>query len=289
MDEIRIILHGIRIRHELQIADGITLIPFPNSSEDPIPISPGLPTIITEEPTSYLGKVLLRIDYCCSQKNVKSKEFPDFKSQYLAFLDHLSVICGNRVHRIKAWVQPEASNSAGISVVSSLQEPYWRPVDISESEISKTKEQFNKFTKLKSGVRKKLDIAISRWVKSKTETNIINRIIDLAIAFEVLYSNESREQLSLTFRLRAAWHLGSDLQERQGLLSFFKNIYDARSEAVHSGKFSKKSSAKVNKEKLAEADKWFAQAIKKFIDEGNFPDWDSLVVGGTRKRGSKDK
>lgn len=289
MDEIRIILHGIRIEHELQIADGITLMPLPNSTEKPVPISPGLPTIITEEPKSYLGKVLLRIAYSCSQKKVKSEEYPDFKSQILTFLGHLSVICGNPVHRVKAWVQPNASDHSGISVTSSLQELHWLPVAISELEISKTKEQFDKFTKLKGRVKEKLEIAIPRWVKSKAESNIINRIIDLVIAFEVLYSNESREQLSLTFRLRAAWHLGGDVQERQRLFSFFKDIYDARSEAVHSGKPSKKSSEKVNKEKLAEADKWFAQAVKKFINEGNFPDWDSLVVGGTGKSDSREK
>ncbi len=149
MDEIRIILHGIRIQHELQIADGITLMPLPYSKREPVNMTPGLPTIITEETKSYLGKVLLRIAYCCSQKKVKSEEFPDFKSQILTFLGLLSVVCENPVHRLKAWVQPNASNPSGISVVSSLQEPHWRPVAISEAEISKTKEQFDKFTKLK--------------------------------------------------------------------------------------------------------------------------------------------
>ena len=295
MDETRIILHGIRIDHKLQIAEGITLMPLPNSSEDPIPISPGLPTIIMKEPKSYLGRVLLR--------KAKSKEFP-----VATFLHHLSLICNNAVHPVKEWLQSNTSDPFRHSyrfppiVHSYRDDPRWHlenpfnRIIISRSHISAAEKQLHKFTKLNGGVKKKLEIAIPRWVKSKTELNsinrkpnIINRIIDLAIAFEVLYSNESREQLSLTFRLRAAWHLGGDVQERQRLHSFFKDIYDARSEAVHGGKLSKKSSAKVNEEKLAEADKWFAQAIKKFIDDGNFPDWDSLVLGETRKRGLKDK
>lgn len=279
MDEIRILLHGIRIKHELQVADGIILMPLPYSKREPVNMTPGLPTILTEEPKSYLGKVLLRIAYCCSQKKVKSEEFPDFKSQILTFLGHLSVVCGNPVHRLKAWVQPKGSNPSGISVVSSLQEPHWRPIAISEAEVSKTKEQFDKFTKLMPNVQEKLDIAISRWVKSKTETNSINRIIDLVIALEVLYLSGTAEQqqLSLAFRLRAAWHLGSDVQERQNLMSLFKHIYAARSKAVHTGKSS------ADKQRLDEADKFFTQAIKKFINEGNFPDWDSLLVGGTGK------
>ncbi len=276
MDETRIILQGIRIDHELQIADGINLMPLPNSTEKPVPISSGLPTIIMEEPKSYLGRVLLR--------KAKSKEF-----SVATFLQHLSLVCNNAVHPVKEWLQSNTSDPSGLSVHSYRDDPRWPTVDISESHISETKEQFDKFAKLESDVRKKLDLAISRWIKSKTEMKIINRIIDLVIAFEVLYSNESREQLSLTFRLRAAWHLGGDVQERQRLHSFFKDIYDARSEAVHSGKLSRKSSTKVNEEKLAEADKWFTQAIKKFIDDGNFPDWDSRVVGGTGKHGSKDK
>ena len=283
MDETRIILHGIRIDHKLQIAEGITLMPLPNSSEDPIPISPGLPTIIMKEPKSYLGRVLLR--------KAKSKEFP-----VATFLHHLSLICNNAVHPVKEWLQSNTNDPSGLSVHSYRDDPRWPTIGISRSHISAAEKQLHKFTKLNGSVKKKLEIAIPRWVKSKTELNsinrkpnIINRIIDLAIAFEVLYSNESREQLSLTFRLRAAWHLGGDVQERQRLHSFFKDIYDARSEAVHGGKLSKKSSEKVNEEKLAEADKWFAQAIKKFIDDGNFPDWDSLVLGETRKRGLKDK
>lgn len=276
MDETRIILQGIGIDRKLKIQDGITLTPLPNSTGKPVPISPGLPTIIMEEPKSYLGRVLLR--------KAKSKEF-----SVATFLQHLSLICNNSVHPVKEWIQSNTSDPTGISVHSYRDDPRWPTVSISESHISETKEQFDKFAKLESDVRKKLDLAISRWIKSKTEMKIINRIIDLVIAFEVLYSNESREQLSLTFRLRAAWHLGGDVQERQRLHSFFKDIYDARSEAVHSGKLSRKSSAKVNEEQLAEADKWFAQAIKKFINDGNFPDWDSLVVGGTGKHNSKDK
>ena len=271
MDEIRIILQGIRIDHKLEIHDGITLTPLPNSTEQPASISPGLPTIITEEPTSYLGKVLL--------SKTKSNEFP-----VPTFLQHLSLICNNAVHPVKEWIQPKTSDPSGISVHSYRDDPRWPTVDISESHISETKEQFDKFMSLASDVKNKLDIPISRWVKSKTEKDV-DRIIDLAIAFEVLYLDDSsaQHQLSLAFSLRAAWHLGSDVQERQNLLSSFKDIYTTRSKAVHRGNFS------ADNTRLAEADRLCAQAIKKFIDDGNFPDWNSLVVGGTGKRNSSGK
>ncbi len=262
MDEIRIILHGISIEHELQIADGITLMPLPNSTEEPVPISPGLPTIIMEEPKSYLGRVLLI--------KAKSKKFP-----VSTFLHHLSLICNNAVHPVKEWMQSNTSDPSGISVNSYRGDPHWPTVDVSKSHISATKDQLDKFTNLDSGMQNKLDIAISRWVQSKTETNIINRIIDLAIAFEVLYLNDSPEQLSLALRLRAAWHLGSDVKERQNLMSLLKDIYTVRSKAVHRG------TASAGKARFAEADELCARAIKKFIADGNFPDWDNLVVGGT--------
>ena len=271
MEETRIILQGIRIDRKLKIHDGITLTPLPNSTEKPVPISPGLPTIIMEEPKSYLGRVLLR--------KAKSKEF-----SVATFLQHLSLVCNNAVHPVKEWLQSNTSDPSGLSVHSYRDDPRWPTVDISESHISETKKQLLKFTKLDRHVQKKLEIAIPRWVKSKTEKDV-DRIIDLGIAFEVLYLSDSSEQqqLSLTFRLRAAWHLGSGLEERRELMKSFNSIYKARSKAVHRGNFS------ANRAILAEADRLYRRVIKKFIDDGNFPDWDSLVVGGTGKHNSKDK
>ena len=89
MDEIRIILQGIRIDHKLEIHDGITLTPLPNSTEQPASISPGLPTIITEEPTSYLGKVLLS----------KTKSNVNFSSDVSSTF---VMICNNAVHPVKS-------------------------------------------------------------------------------------------------------------------------------------------------------------------------------------------
>ena len=62
-----------------------------------------------------------------------------------------------------------------------------------------------------------------------------DRMIDLGIAFESLYLKGLDSELSFRFQLRAAWYLGKDQTDREALMGEFKQIYDYRSKAVHTG------------------------------------------------------
>ena len=65
-----------------------------------------------------------------------------------------------------------------------------------------------------------------------------DKAIDLGVAFEALLLNDRshKDQIAFTFRLRAAWFLGSSKDNRRELINLFDKIYECRSKAVHTGR-----------------------------------------------------
>ncbi|MGZ8934773.1 MAG: hypothetical protein ACXW04_07720 [Methylobacter sp.] len=128
-------------------------------------------------------------------------------------------------------------------------------------------------------------IPIQRLNQSRRRKNIADRAIDLGIAFEALYLNDrsSTEQISFTFRLRAAWHLGGCAEYRKMLIKMFKMIYELRSKAVHTGKIDQE--VKLNKKTISttdflnQADSLCVQSIRKIINDSHYPDWESVILG----------
>ena len=74
---------------------------------------------------------------------------------------------------------------------------------------------------------------------------------------------------------RAAWLLGHEPAERANIFTEMKLLYQARSEAVHSGVLSAKS--KVN---LEAGDKLVTRTLTAILVRGRFPNWASLMMGG---------
>ena len=175
----------------------------------------------------------------------------------------------------EAWGGP--SNDILSSSVSELK----------DENIEEIRSSYPKFANLEQKVRDKLRVPIQRLNQSRRRANIADKAIDLGISFESLYMNDrgSKEQISFTFRLRAAWYLGSNQIEREDLIHNFSKIYDCRSKAVHDGKidgmtkFRKNESPITTHDFLLEADCLCRRSIMRVIDQGSFPDWDKLILG----------
>ena len=141
---------------------------------------------------------------------------------------------------------------------------------------------------MSSDVEEQLKIPINRWIQSKTSQTPEDKIIDVAIALEALYLSEgTKEQLTLQFRLRAAWHLGEDKKQRKALMKEFNAIYDWRSTVVHTGKLPEKGRGKKKKpytqeevrEFITRAQDLCRDSIIKILEKGKFPDWNDLILG----------
>ena len=155
-----------------------------------------------------------------------------------------------------------------------------------ENDIEKAKCLYEKLVNLDSDDRTKLELAIRRWIKSKTSGEYLAKIIDLGIALEVLYLSDVGENRELSFRLRlrAAWHLGRDEEDRKKLLKRFGEIYNCRSNAVHNGELGRTVKSGGNqiptRDFIEKSQDLCRKSIMKVINDGGFPDWDSLILGG---------
>ena len=249
-----------------------------------------VPTYASDEWTKQRARFKVEVD---------GGKFPDFKEAdfYNDFCQALSLACNSAVQVGMRWkfiVQDELFSANARRSAQLPQGPFGDPVEVGEAQIEKAKCLYEKLANPHSEIAKKLQIPIDRWIKSKAEDNPVDKIIDLGIALEALYLPKNKtDQLSLSLRLRAAWHLGKNKAHRKELIDEFDAIYTLRSEAVHNGELSPKVKIrKGNKAKqgtsiptsefILRAQELCRDSIIKILEDGEFPDddyWKDLILG----------
>ena len=164
-----------------------------------------------------------------------------------------------------------------VSLIPASRSIYFTKAD--ENHIAEAKCHYQKLDNFDSKDRRKLLIAIDRWIKSKSSGSEADAIIDVGIALEALYVTEDRgirEHLSK----RASLYL-KDVAPQMTLKKELKAIYKFRSDIVHSN---------VVREEVAVGDRCVPipdlveraqdlcqKSIVKIIQEGTIPDWNSLA------------
>lgn len=122
---------------------------------------------------------------------------------------------------------------------------------------------------------------LSRLSQAKRRPSIEDKVLDLAIALEmILLGKSNKEQLALSFRLRGSYLIGETVEERTSVYQDLKNLYTYRSEVAHSGLLREN-----NQKKIEEVRERFPQLLqiadrivqKAILDE--LPDWDNLILG----------
>ena len=300
----RIILVGIKVDAEIQVSDDIGIKPIPP------PISAHLSHRMESDgiSSSSLGAQLI-IDASVSpifQKpstesiskpfrvEINSRKFQnaDFLSFGITFCHALSLVCNSLVqpYLLSGLMgRDELFNLGGpiSSLTYAFPEMSGIPAQVGESQIAETAQLCEILANPSSEIGRKLQIPIDRWIKSKTDQEPIDKVIDLGIAFEALYLPKSnRDQLALQLRLSVAWHLGEDKQHRKRLVDEVKKIYSLRSKAVHTGTVD----GKCEKERIAtselilRAQDLCRDSIMKILKEKickdkKFPDWNDLILG----------
>ncbi|AMS44698.1 HEPN domain-containing protein [Aminobacter aminovorans] len=105
-----------------------------------------------------------------------------------------------------------------------------------------------------------------------------DRALDLGIAAEIMLMHDhspANNEIAHKIGSRAAWLLGCSPEERAAIFSDMKALYQARSQAAHSGVLSTKSRVD-----LDASDRLITRAFNAIIERGHFPDWSILVMGG---------
>jgi hypothetical protein len=120
--------------------------------------------------------------------------------------------------------------------------------------------------------------AIDRLGRARLATSPVDQALELGIAAEIaLMHAETSGNTEITYKIgsRAAWLLGKTPTERTEIFGDIKQLYQARSEAVHSGILFAKS-----KVDLQAGDELIARTLAAILALGRFPEWSCLTMGG---------
>ena len=311
------LLSDLRIDAPIEVFDGITLIPLPESVSE---LPPHLPLIV-DMPDDYqrvsiqhlLAKTLLRVEYEASpvfrrpedsytlksgpekhfEIKIKSEEIQDFDLS--VFCEALGLASRRSIRPAMTWTSLldyeifDLSSIRGIGASSySTIEPILRlghSDQVEQCRLDTIQTLYKALVQLPPETQEKLRIPIDRWMKSMEQDNTIDQIIDLGISLESLYVPDAQSEVSLRFALHAAWHLGQDEVERKRLRKEFQEIYAARSDVMHTGQLRgrrAKSSFNVP-DFVSRAQDLCWQGITSVIDAGKIPDWNNLIMGQARE------
>ena len=307
------LLGGLTLEGEVEVFKGIRLVPIPSSRSKLPPYCRSLPNASQGD---FRDKTLLVIDYSVfptfhnpflpatitdrwvRHKEQKTKfqikgqgeEYPDFDRLdfHTEFCRALSLVCNSTVQIFGVWnyIAEDELFKMNYRVNTVLfEKTSGNYVEAKDTQIGKAKCLYHQLVDPDLKLTKKLQIPIDRWIKSKTYQSPEDQIIDLVIALESLYLSgiDSKTELRFRFSLHAAWHLGKNKAHRKELMKEFKAIYDWRSRVVHTGKLPNKTKkTPFTRQEITEfikkAQDLCRDSILKILNEGKFPDWDSLIL-----------
>ena len=295
------LLEGIRVEEEIQIFDGVRLVPLSSSTSELPHYLPS--TFNSELSVSFTRKTVLIIDASASpiftkaypegfhkdllpfSVEVNSEKLPNFNVTdfYEKICYALSLSCNSAVQFSMEWKFLEADELCNLSLGGrgysrSLSADVFGGHTVAGiSEIEEAKHIYDDLAKFNPKHMEGMLIAINRWIKSKTSQMAVDKMIDLGVALESLYVPDSRSESTFKLGVRAAWHLGESPGKRKEMKKTFGEIYNWRSSAVHRGKLPK--TQEDTRMFITRAQDYCQDSILKILKEGKFPDWDDLIFG----------
>lgn len=295
-------LTGVKVENQVQVFDGISFIPLPNSTPD----LPGyLPDLLGTDSSDFLAGTLLRVDMSVAPvlyrpetdytlesgperhftRALRSTELTDFNPA--KFFQALTFVAGNPVLSAVRWTHMSDEHifdlrlgfGSGYSR-SRIDAP---STNISEAQVRDATDLYHKIMALPQAVEESLKIPIDRWMNSRTYQGHVDKMIDLGIAMESFYLRGIGEQLTFRFRLRGSLHLGKGVAERKRLMKEFGGIYRYRSQAVHEGTLPERVSVDGESipmgQYIERSQELFSRSLMKVIESGAAPDWESIELG----------
>jgi hypothetical protein len=124
-------------------------------------------------------------------------------------------------------------------------------------------------------VKASVELAIDRLARSRTHPPSADTALDLGIASEIILLNStSGSELRYRYSLRGAHLLSLNKSDREAKYKAFREMYDARSKAVHEGTIAPKMYSR-----FPEFDSLCSAVIRKIVEDQGFPNWENLVLG----------
>ena len=301
---------GLKIESDIEIEKGIKLIPLPlNFSEMPNYLqNDGM--LDLRESRYFEGKTLIVVDVSVypvickpimSNSNM-SENISDFRSKFQFTLNYdtfpnfysenyegyynfplaMSLICNTYIKTCASWkVFPEdnifnlSSQSLGGSCFNSGIDGFSRTKEINfqKDQVKELKNIINKLNTFDKSEIPVLNIIIVRWCKSKENIGLVDKMIDLGVAFDCIVG---REKSSFQLGLSISRFLGIDKSERKKLMIILKKMHKWRSDCVHTSQLPIKA-GKYPEKTIEEFQDLCRKCILKILDNGKFPDWMDII------------
>ena len=154
------------------------------------------------------------------------------------------VLLAMRLHKTKlvfckVYIFEEKSKTLGFGCINppSPYKPSTYQLDISE--IEEVNNWVSKITKVNLQENSSFRVACDRFNRFYEERRFDDTIIDLAIAFEALFTGEINEYLKnmgVIVGLSCSMLLGKNSEDRQKIREFLKKLFEVRNEIVHKNK-----------------------------------------------------
>ena len=309
------LLSGIQIEEPVEIFDGITLVPLPDSVEELPPYLPFIGGLSDRHNRvsvqDVVKKTLVQVECEVSpifHRPAESYTFESGPDRHFeirvkgegaencnldTLCEALAVAGRCSVRSVMTWNSMSdyeifdlstmwgvgASGYSGWDPLPSRHDP---SVLLNRRQLDTISTLYQGFDQPSADPWTRLHIPIDRLMKSLAESDPLDQIIDLGIALESLYVPSGYTgEVTLRFALHAAWHLGEDKAHRKDLRDKFIDIYRARSDVVHTGRLSKRTAKRIPdlQEFVRDTQDLCWQGITSIIDAGAMPDWGDLVMG----------
>lgn len=272
-----VVLVGVLPEHRVTLGSGIDLVPISD-----LPLSPQTEMLRARNTVSFGGP-----DPSGSAGLLYALEVPVVHSNGQAELDDARLVlsavgpCAPRTliswEAIPAWV-PLSDRAVGWGTPLPDAESFSvEPLDSRALELAS--ELVQSFKRLGQKDSDRVRIALHRLNLSLRKVRPVDRAIDLGICLESLFLSDTGSgsgELKFRMRLRAARYLGLNADEREQIYDFVGELYDLRSEAVHSGRLKKDEGSLGIRDALQKGTNLGAKTLQRVIREG-FPDWEKLI------------
>lgn len=148
-------------------------------------------------------------------------------------------------------------------------------------------ELVNKFAALPERTRRIVGLALRRLRDSTERIELEDRVVDLGIALEALFSKGS-EDIRETISARASWHFSDSSLERTEINKSLRDFYDERSHIVHGNVSTNLERGMKRRQRrsilLADIDNVVRTSLKTMIFEGMPLDWNASMDSNQVRR-----
>jgi hypothetical protein len=145
--------------------------------------------------------------------------------------------------------------------------------------VAAVQDQLRRYAALPEELRSRLLRSMERFTLSQCRRNVVDRILDLALAFEIAVSGPGRDNAPMGWKVsvRAAQIIGGPLNLRQANRTVINKLYSFRNKATHGSDLSSKDDREMQ-DTVQSSLAVYQDLISSVLSLGQQPDWPSLEL-----------